>query len=572
MMLFGNPNYRRSARTLIAVAILGLLVPHGYVAQTADAQSNLPNILLIVADDLGYSDIRPFGGEIQTPVLDQLAAEGMRFSNFHVLPTCSPTRAALLSGNDNHVAGMGVMAEFIYPAIEDLPGYAGHLVDQVATIPEVMRSAGYHTYMTGKWHLGQQDEQSPFNRGFEKTFTMMNGGGSHWADMRPLSPPQSMIYRRNGERLTELPDDFYSTKDYTDALIEFIDGGKGDAKPFFAYLSYTAPHDPLHAPAEYIKKYKGKYDDGWDVLGLQRLENLKELGLVPASVNEFPANFMIRKWETLGADEKRRHARDMEVYAAMVDYLDMSIGRVFDYLRDNELYDDTLIVFFSDNGANGAPATAYPGNADGTYLASFNNEIDNRGLPNSFIDTGPGWAQASSVPFKLFKSFTTQGGIKAPMIVKLPGENTARGKWNHSFLHITDIMPTFLEVADAPYPEVVNGKSVIQPIGKSMLPVLMGKRDSLHRGEGMGYELFEMKAFIQDEWKILRLPVPFGSGEWTLHNLKEDPGEILDLSDQHPEKKAKLLAAWQDYAKQNEVFDHKGRFDALYKKAYGVGN
>ena len=221
-----------------------------------------PNILLIVADDLGYSDISPFGSEIETPNLSLLANEGIIFSNFHVLPTCSPTRSALLSGNDNHVAGLGVMHELSYPEIENLPGYVGHLSDQVATIPEILSSAGYNTYMTGKWHLGYEDEQSPYARGFMETFTLMTGGGSHWADMRPLSPPQTMVYRNNGKVLTELPSDFYSTKNYTDSLIRFIDQNKEDGKPFFAYLSYTAPHDPLHAPVEFIEKYKDRFNKG----------------------------------------------------------------------------------------------------------------------------------------------------------------------------------------------------------------------------------------------------------------------------------------------------------------------
>jgi arylsulfatase len=529
-----------------------------------------PNILLIVADDLGYSDIGSFGGEISTPVLDRLASEGLRFSGFHVLPTCSPTRAALLSGNDNHVAGMGVMSEFIYPEIAALPGYVGHLADQVATIPEILRGAGYHTYMAGKWHLGEEDGQSPQAHGFEQTFAMMNGGGSHWADMRPLSPSQGMIYRRNGERLERLPDDFYSSKDYTDALIEFIDGDKGNGKPFFAYLSYTAPHDPLHAPAEYIEKYSGKYDEGWDALALQRLASLKDVGLVPGGVDEFPANFMVRRWETLSGDEKRRHARDMEVYAAMVDYMDMSIGRLFEYLRANGLYDDTLIVFFSDNGANGAHARAYPGNADGSYLATFDNELENRGLPSSFVDMGPGWARASSAPFRLFKSFTTQGGIKSPLIAKLPGEMAARGRWSHAFLHVTDIMPTLLEVAVATYPETLEGRAVKQPIGRSMMPILSGAQENIRDDEGVGYELFEMKAYIRGKWKLLRLPEPFGSGTWRLYDLDEDPGEIRDVSDDHPDVKAAMIEAWQQYAEKNEVFDHKGRFDALYRKVYGT--
>ena len=544
---------------------------HAAEAEKAQkAATGRPNILLIVADDLGFSDIGSYGGDISTPILDQLAKEGMRFSSFHVLPTCSPTRSALLTGNDNHVAGLGVMGEFIYPEIEGLSGYAGHLSDRVVTIAEILKSAGYHTYMTGKWHLGEDDEQSPFKRGFEETFTMMNGGGSHWFDMKPLTPLNPMIYRKNGKRLSELPKNFYSTKDYTDSLIQIIERNKEDGKPFFAYLSYTAPHDPLHAPAEYIAKYKGKFDDGWEALSLKRLENLKKLGLVPEDLNEFPPNLVTQNWGTLGAEEKKVYTRDMEIYAAMVDYMDMSIGRLFKYLKNNGLYNNTVIVFFSDNGANGAHATSYPGNADGNYLGTFNNKIENRGLPNSFVEMGPGWARAASAPFRMFKSFTTEGGIKSPLIVKLTGEMTNKGHWNHSFLHVTDIMPTLLELAGATYPETVNAKPVKKAIGKSIIPILTSSKEKIHENEGMGYELFEMKAYIQDDWKLLRLPVPFGSGDWELYNLKEDPGEIHDVSDKYPKKKATLLKGWRQYVTQNQVFDHKGRFDAMIRKIYGV--
>jgi arylsulfatase len=541
--------------------------PSADKTQVADAR---PNILLIVADDLGYSDIAPFGSEIQTPVLSKLADEGIKFSNFHVLPTCSPTRSALLSGNDNHVAGLGVMHEFIYPEIKGLPGYVGHLSDQVATIPEILNDAGYNTYMAGKWHLGEDDEQSPYARGFKETFTMMNGGGSHWADMKPLSPPQTMIYRKNGKRLTELPSDFYSTKNYTDSLIHFIDHNKDDGKPFFAYLSYTAPHDPLHAPKEYIEKYKGRYDMGWNALRLQRLEALKQAGIINADLNDLPPNALVRDWESLDEEAKKEYTRDMEVYAAMVDYMDMSIGRLIQHLKENNLYDNTLIVFFSDNGANGAPARAYPGNGDGQYLSTFNNDLENRGLPGSLIDMGAGWAQAVSSPFRLYKSFTSEGGIKSPMIIKSPREMKAGEKWNHSFLHVTDIMPTFLGISGATYPAAVNGKQVKPPIGKSILPILSGESASIHDNEGMGYELFEMKAYIKGDWKILRLPAPFGNGEWELFNTKDDPGEINDLSSENPEKKSELLEGWEQYVTQNEVYDHKGWFDALYRKAYGV--
>jgi len=494
----------------------------------------------------------------------------MIFSNFHVLPTCSPTRSALLSGNDNHVAGLGVMHELNYPEIENLPGYVGHLSDQVATIPEILRSAGYNTYMTGKWHLGYEDEQSPYARGFMETFTLMTGGGSHWADMRPLSPPQAMVYRNNGKVLTELPSDFYSTKNYTDSLIRFIDQNKEDGKPFFAYLSYTAPHDPLHAPVEFIEKYKDRFNTGWDSIRVQRLHELQQVGIIDPDLKEFPVNDMVSSWESLDEDLKEEFLRDMEVYAAMVDYMDMSIGRLINYLKENNLYNNTLIVFMSDNGANGASPIAYPGNDDGVFLSTFNNETDNRGLPNSFIDMGAGWAQAVSSPFRLYKGFTTEGGIKSPMIIKSPGNADQRENWNHSFIHVTDIMPTFLEISGATYPSSVNWKSVKPPLGKSIMPIISGKSVSVHEEDGMGYELFEMKAYIKGDWKILRLPFPFGTGEWELFNIKNDPGEIYDLSEQNPEKKAELLQKWEEYVIQNEVFDHKGRFDAWYRKVYIV--
>jgi len=528
-----------------------------------------PNILLIVADDLGYSDLGSFGGEIRTPVLDQLAKEGIRFSNFHVLPTCSPTRAALLSGADNHVAGMGVMGEFIYPAIEDLPGYAGHLSKQVAAIPEILKQAGYHTYMAGKWHLGDEDEHSPFRRGFEQTFAMMHGGGSHWSDMKPLSPSQDMFYRVNGKRVTRLPEDFYSTKDYTDRIIEFVDRDREDGKPFFAYLSYTAPHDPLHAPPEYIAKYRGVYDDGWEALARKRLDSLKNQGLVPEDLADLSPNFLAADWAAQSEADKRKYARDMEVYAAMVDYMDESIGRLFDYLKQNGLYDDTVILFLSDNGANGAHATAYPGNADGAYLSSFDNSLENRGLPNSFVDMGPSWARAVSVPFRFFKSFTSEGGIRAPLIVKGVGNIPVGGNWSHAFVHVTDIMPTLMEMAETAYPETIGGRAIRQPIGTSIMPLLEGKATESRRALGMGYELFEMKAYILDNWKILRLPEPFGIGDWELFNLIEDPGETRDLSAKNPAKRSELVGLWKRYAADNDVYDHKGVFDQLYRKAYG---
>ncbi len=352
------------------------------------AEARKPNILIIVADDMGFSDVDCFGGNIQTPVIDNIAAEGIRFSNFHVQPTCSPTRSSLLTGNDNHVAGLGIMEEVNYPELarQNLPGYSGHLSPKVVTLPQLLRGNNYHTYMVGKWHLGEGVGLDPSDKGFEETFILGTGGGSHFNDKKALSPLQHMDYTRNGKPV-ELPEDFYSTRNYTDSLLAFITKSKSDNKPFFAYLSYTAVHDPLHAPQEYIDKYKGKFDMGYDSLYTIRTNNLKALGIVPQDVVGMK-NPMIPKWSTLPRGKQQELARDMEVYAGMLEYMDMSIGRVMDSLKKYNLYNNTMIIFMSDNGANGAMATAYPGNDDGKYLSTFDNSHDNRGLKKKMPGSG----------------------------------------------------------------------------------------------------------------------------------------------------------------------------------------
>lgn len=525
------------------------------VEKAQASQPKRPNILLIVADDLGYSDIGSFGGEIATPTLDKLAKEGLQLTNFHVLPSCSPTRSVLMSGMDNHQAGLGTMGELTTPEMEGHPGYAGYLNFEVAALPEVLKAGGYRTYMAGKWHLGHTEETSPYARGFEETFALLPGGGSHWNDMKPLSPPQTMIYSRNGKVVESLPDDYYSTKYYTDILLEWMNRDQQDGKPFFAYLSYTAPHDPLHAPKEYIEKYKGKYDEGWDVLREKRLQNLKDLGIVHKDAKSFPRLPSVKAWDKMSSEERTNAARDMEVYAAMIDYMNEQIKRVFEYLKEIGEYENTMIIFFSDNGANGHPKTAYPGQTD-EYINSFDNRLENRGLKNSFIDPGPGWSQASMAPSRMFKAFTSEGGIKSPLLVKLPGKMTNAGAMNHSFFHVRDIMPTFLELAGVTHPGQFNGRKVKPMQGHSVLDLLEGKVTSPYTGASqVGYELFGMKAFFDGDWKILWMPKPFGPGEWELFNLKQDPAELNDLGKQHPDKLKEMITLWEQYKKDNKVLD-----------------
>jgi arylsulfatase len=560
----------RFIRYLLLASLIGLASCQQTSNKTdvSENPSPKPNILLIVADDLGYSDIGPFGGDIKTPVLDKLGKESMLFSNFHVLPTCSPSRSALLTGNDNHVAGVGIMSEMDYPALHDqqLPGYSASLSKQVATIPELLRENGYHTYMVGKWHLGEKAGQLPADRGFEESFILGTGGGSHFNDRRPLSPLQHMDYYRN-RTMVELPENFYSTRDYTDTLIRFMDMHREDKKPFFAFLSYTAVHDPMHAPDDYIAKYKGAFDKGWDSLWLERFNNLKALGILPKEMKT-KKNPAIPGWNKLSAKDKAANARDMEVYAAMLDYMDMSIGRVLDHLRKSGQYDNTVIIFISDNGANGALGSTYPGNEDGKYMATFDNSLEARGKKGSYAEMGPGWAQASSAPFRYFKSFTTEGGIRAPLIMKVPGASQQGGQWNHELFHVTDIMPTLLEITGTSYPESFSGNKLHPLIGKSLRSQFFGAPTAVHEKDGIGYELFEMKAYIRGKWKLLRLPVPMGSGQWELYDLSTDPGETTDLSAQHPEIITELTAAWNRYAKENDVYDHKGHYDSLYRRSF----
>ncbi|AXI45505.1 arylsulfatase [Sulfitobacter sp. SK012] len=526
------------------------------LASASHAQETRPNVLLIVADDMGFSDIGPFGGEISTPALDALAKEGLRLTNFHALASCSPSRSVLLSGMDNHRAGLGTMSEMMSPETKRLPGYEGYLNHRVAALPEVLQANGYKTYMVGKWHLGEEEKELPDARGFDDTFVLIEGGGSHWADEKWVTPTVPMNYSRNGDEVESLPDDFYSTKNYTDELIAWLERDQENDQPFFAYLSYTAPHDPLHAPDDYIAKYNDVYDGGWDVLRETRLQKLKELGIVDENAEPFPRLSNVAAWTEMSAEDQALAARDMEVYAAMVDYMDEQIKRVFDELKESGKYENTIILFMSDNGANGSSLEDYPGQTL-EYIETFDNSLENRGLQNSLIDMGPGWAQASMTPSRMFKGFTAEGGIRSPLLVKMPGKMPTADGINGSFLHIRDIMPTILEATGIEQPkDQFQGRSV-QPIqGTSVLPLLMGQEpETSAKNSDVGYELFGMKAYFDGDWKALWMPAPFGTAEWELYNLQNDPAELNDLSKEHPQKLEELVARWEQYSIENGVVD-----------------
>ena len=547
---------RKSSRAMYKIFGLTLLVLLAGTHSIAAPLPERPNILLIVADDLGYSDLGVFGGEINTPNLDALAREGVALRRFHAAPNCGPSRAATLTGVDFHRAGMGGNVEVVADNQKGLPAYQGKLRDDVVTFPELLRDGGYHTYMAGKWHMGKSARNMPGGRGFERSFALLNGGASHWADQLALVPNSKTVYTENDVVVEKLPDDFYSSTYYTDRIIEFIEADLEDDAPFFAYLAFTAPHNPLHAPDASIAKYKGVYDNGWDQLASNRLARQRELGLLAEQVEPAARPEWVLAWDQLSAEQKAQRARDMEVYAAMIDYLDESVGRVLSFLRSKGEYENTMIVFISDNGPSKTSIADYValGGAAADFVESFDNSLENKGRPGSSTDIGPGWAFASATPLRLFKGYVTQGGIQVPAIIKPAGTVEAGAALSQTPLHVTDLSPTFLALAEIDYPVEYKGVPIPRPAGQSMLP-LIAKGDGgekFSRG-GLGWEAYGMDAWLEGDMKLVRLPVPYGNSQWQLYNLRSDPGETNDLAGKMPKLVAAFEAKWLDYARANEV-------------------
>ena len=541
-------------KTFLHCSVLAALVVFLALVGEALAEDNptptRPNILLIMADDLGFTDIGAFGGEIQTPNIDALAAEGVRFSNFHTSVSCSPTRSIMMSGTDNHIAGLGNMAELLTPEQEGRPGYEGYLNDRVVTLAEVLRDDGYHTYMSGKWHLGHEPEHLPHARGFERSFSMLQGGASHWSDMFGLQAKTQPIakYSKDGEELKELPRDFYSSRSYADFLMDAIRENRGDGKPFLAYFAPTAAHDPIHVPEPWLSKYRGQYDDGYESLKSHRIAGAKRAGLVPADAPPPGRHPDTKPWDSLSPDEKALESRTMEAYAGMVENMDYHIGRVLDFLRDIGEYDRTIIIFTSDNGPNPWYSEEYPGNAGSEWMKQFDNSLDNIGRRGSFVGYGIGWASASAGPLDYFKFTVGEGGIRTPLIIAGPGVKGSRQV--DSFAYVTDVMPTVLGYAQLDHPAKFRGRKVEPMRGRSLAGVLSGsEKETYARDALVGGEMLNGKWMRKGDYKAVLVAKPFGPGEWRLYDTARDPGETTDLSAKRPAILEELKAAWATYAK-----------------------
>ncbi|MGA9163372.1 MAG: arylsulfatase [Thiobacillus sp.] len=529
------------------------------IVSAADAPRR-PNIVIILADDMGFADMGSFGGEIKTPNLDSLAKAGTRFTNFYTHATCSPTRSMLLSGVDTHLNGLGNMDEYTAPNQRDVPGYEGYLNNRVVTLPQLLKDAGYHTYMVGKWHMGKQPDQIPAARGFERDFSLLDGAGSYWDMTNFTGASPKSVFTEDGRYLSKLPDDYYATKTYTDKMIDFIDANHGDGKPFFAYVSEQAPHDPFHLPREWRSRHVGEYDKGWDAVRQARLKRQIELGIIPAGTQLSERMWFVPDPIVLAPAARAIAGKKMELYAGMVENMDFHIGRLIDHLKQIGEYENTIFIVFGDNGAEGTDLfkmiAGSPGSRDFLYAAIKWSQTNPNawGDPGSYVGYGPMWAQVSMTPFSQYKGWVAEGGIRNALIVSGPVVKRPKDSINNGLMHVADIMPTLLDVAGASYPKSYAGHELPPLIGKSWGPMLAGQAESPRTARDyLAWEIFGNHAVRQGDWKLRWQHKPFGKGDWELFNVTSDPAERKDLATERPDKLREMVALWDNYALTNNV-------------------
>jgi len=531
-----------SVNRILIVVSLGLLC----ACSTETSNDTRPNILFIVADDLGFTDLGAFGSEIPTPNIDELAFQGVRLTNFHASYTCQATRIMIMASTSASAA-----IELREPM--DSGERANRLSLDWAILPQLLQDVGYETYMTGKWDLGLQEGYTPATRGFSRSFVQVGASASYFAEV--LWGDYS-LYELDGKRVEyeDLPEDFYATNYYTDKMIEFIQANEGDA-PWFAYVPYTVPHWPLQVPEESLYRFAGSYDEGYDSLREERVARATELGVIPdgSTLEDFVS--LAPRWTELTDEQQRRYARTQELYAAMVENLDINVGKIINSLREGGQLENTVIVFTSDHGAS----TAEFGHYDGARLIDggptipdfIDNRFENWGQPNSFVDHGLGFGEAASAPLKGAKGSLTEGGLRAAAFVYYPA-TVSGGVVNGSFMTILDILPTFLEIAGSEHPGAgeYRGRQINGIRGRSFWSHINGLSDTVYLPEDtVGWALGEVGALIRGDYKIIntlprRSRTPTKT-PWQLYDISTDPGERNDLAAEMPELVSDLVAVWE---------------------------
>lgn len=513
-----------------------LLLVQFAVAQPADR----PNIVLILADDMGYSDLGCFGSEIQTPYLDRMAKDGVKMTNFYNASRCCPSRASLLTGVYPHQAGVGDMMN-----TRPYPAYQGYLNRESVTLAEVLKEAGYGTYMTGKWHVGQAQEHWPLQRGFDHFYGLIDGANSYFEN-RPYRPNQKLTIALDNEEVAP-PSDYYSTDAYTDYAISFVDkhlDERGEA-PFFLYMAYQAPHWPLHAKPEDIARYQGKYMEGWEVVRQRRFEKQKELKLFPASTKLSPLDEEIGSWADLSWEEKIHWDERMAVYAAMVDAVDQNVGKLVEYLRSKGQLENTVFLFLSDNGASNETITNQ-GFTEEILAANFFPASH----PRSFTSYGKEGAAVSNTPFRRYKHWEFEGGNATGFIAYGP-KYIPQGLQVEQPAHLIDIMPSLVDWAKAVYPQSFEGH-VIQPMEGIALQEIWQNRTKEERA--ICFEHEGNKAVRKGQWKLVS---EYPENVWYLYNLATDRSETTDVKEKHPEVLKELSVIYATWAKRVGVIPYQ---------------
>ena len=530
------------------------------------ALAKRPNMVVMLADDWGFSDVGAFGGEMHTPHLNQLAQKGMRFSNFHVSASCSPTRSMLLTGVDNHLNGVGNMRETIPLSHVGRAGYLSVLNNRVVTIASLLQDSGYRTYVAGKWHVGKEPHNLPPARGFDRSLVLGDSGADNWETGKLYLDLTDKVYWYDNGKEAKMPKEFYSSEFYINKTLEYLKTDAKSDKPFFAYVAFQANHIPVQAPQEFIDKYKGKYNKGWDVLRQERRNKAIELGLMPLNTPMAPLPSTHVAWDSLSETDKAYQARRMEVYAAMAEAMDHQIGRLIGHLKETGEYDNTVFVFLSDNGAEATDPYAL---AVGRWWLDqhYNRDLDRLGSKGAYSVIGPNWARAATSPLSTYKFFAGEGGIRVPLIISgVPNMvKDASPRIHQSLTHVNDIVPTLLDLAKVQHPGTTYKGQTIYPLtGHSLLPVISGTAKRV-RGpdEVLGYELSGNKALFKGDYKLLSNLAPVGDGQWHLYNIVKDPGETQDLQQALPELFQTLQADYAKWSKANGVLDMPTAYDPI---------
>lgn len=518
------------------------------------ATGRQPNIVILLADDWGFTDVGAFGGEMATPNIDALAAKGVRFSNFHVAGSCSPTRAMLQTGVSNHRAGLGNMPETIPPEHLGKWGYDTHLNNRVVTIADQLRAGGYRTYLSGKWHLGKTAETLPTARGYDHAFALSQSGADNFEDKPNLLLYEHADWTEDGKP-AKLPKRFYSSTLIVDRMISYIDAGQASGKPFLASVNFLANHIPLQASDADIAANAHRYDAGWSALRESRRDGAIAKGVMPADVRMVRMK-STRDWKTLTAEQREQRSRAMSVYAAMATAMDREVGRLVDHLKATGAYDNTVFVFLSDNGAEATDPMDSGAFIRWNANQYYDQSIGEQGRPGSLTAMGAGFASAAVAPLRGYKFTASEGGLRVPLIIAWPGNPAIRaGTISNAFTHVTDVAPTLLRLAGlTPQDGQFNGRAVEPMRGQNLSPLLTGNGTSVHPTDApLGYELSGNAVLFRGDYKLVKNLPPYGDGQWHLFDIATDPGETTDLSAKETVRFTEMQAQYADYAKADRV-------------------